>query len=277
MKAFIASVARNRGPTFLFIAVLIALGLYAAKSLPIDAVPDVTNVQVTVVTRAPSLSATEVEAQVTQPAERAMAGLQALSQVRSVTKLVISVVTLVFDDGTDIDIARARVSERLAGLRTVIAPEVGVPELAPVTTALGEIYQFEVEATQPPRSLEELRTIVEWQVSPRLRRVRGVVEVLGFGGALKEYRITVDPARLAAHGVSVEEVRQAIERDNLVAGGGFLEREGEQVVLRGDARFRGIEDIGATVVRTSASGVPLRVNQLGRVDTGPSLRQGALT
>ncbi len=277
MKAFIASVARNRGPTLLFIAVLVALGLYAAQTLPIDAVPDVTNVQVAVVTRAPSLSATEVEAQVTQPAERAMAGLQNLTQVRSVTKFGISVVTLIFEDGTDIDIARARVSERLAGLRTVIASSVGVPELAPVTTALGEIYQFEVEATQPPRSLEELRTIIEWQISPRIRRARGVVEVIGFGGALKEYRITVDPARLAAHGVSIEEIRQAIERDNIVAGGGFIERDGEQVVLRGDARFRGIEDIAATVVRTSSAGVPLRVAQLGRVDTGPSQRQGALT
>ena len=139
MKAFIASVARNRGPTLLFIAVLVALGLYAAQTLPIDAVPDVTNVQVTVVTRAPSLSATEVEAQVTQPAERPMAALQNLTQVRSVTKFGISVVTLIFEDGTDIDIARARVSERLAGLRKVIAPSVAVPELAPVTTALGEI------------------------------------------------------------------------------------------------------------------------------------------
>jgi cobalt-zinc-cadmium resistance protein CzcA len=277
MKAFIASVARNRGPVLLFIMLLVALGLYAATNLPIDAVPDVTNVQVTVVTRAPSLSATEVEAQVTQPAERAMAGLQNLTQVRSVTKFGISVLTIVFDDGTDIDIARARVSERLAGLRTVIPPDVGVPELAPVTTALGEIYQFEVEATQPPRSLEELRTIVEWQIAPRLRRVRGVVEVLGFGGAVKEYRITLDPARLAAHGVSVEDVRQAIERDNIVAGGGFIERAGEQVVLRGDARFRGIEDIGSTVIRTSTAGVPLRVAQLARVDTGPALRQGALT
>ena len=277
MKAFIASVARNRGPAFVFIAVLLALGIYAASSLPIDAVPDVTNIQVTVVTRAPSLSATEVEAQVTQPAERAMAGLQGLSQVRSVTKFGIAVVTLIFDDGTDVDIARARVSERLAGLRTVIPPDVGVPELAPVTTALGEIYQLEVEATDPPRSLEELRTIVEWQISPRLRRVRGVVEVLGFGGSIKEYRITLDPPRLASHGISVEEIRNAIEGDNLVAGGGFIERDGEQVVLRGDARFRGIEDIAATVVRTSSTGVPLRVMQLGHVDTGPGLRQGALT
>jgi cobalt-zinc-cadmium resistance protein CzcA len=277
MKAFIAAVARNRGPTFLFVILLVALGLFAAQSLPIDAVPDVTNVQVTVVTRAPSLSAGEVEAQITQPAERAMAGLPNLQNVRSVTKFGISIVTLVFDDGTDIDIARARVSERLAGLRASIPESVGEIELAPVTTALGEIYQFEVEATQPPRSLEELRTIVEWQIGPRLRRVRGVVEVVGFGGALKEYRITLDPSRLAAHGVSVDEVRRAIEQDNMIAGGGYIEREGEQVVLRGDARYRGIEDIGATVIRTSTTGVPLRVAQIGRVDTGPSLRQGALT
>jgi cobalt-zinc-cadmium resistance protein CzcA len=277
MKAFTAWVARNRGPALLFVSVLIALGVHAASLLPIDAVPDVTNVQVTVVTRAPSLSASEVEAQITQPAERAMAGLPNLQLVRSVTKFGISIVTLVFDDGTDIDIARARVSERLTALRASIHESVGEVELAPVTTALGEIYQFEVEATQPARSLEELRTIVEWQIGPRLRRVRGVVEVVGYGGALKEYRVTLDPSRLAAHGVSVEEVRRAIEQDNMVAGGGYIERDGEQVVLRGDARYRGIEDIGATVIRTSASGVPLRIAQLGRVDTGPSLRQGALT
>ncbi len=278
MSALVRLAARNRLVALVLAAGIVALGILAFTRIPIDAVPDMTNVQVQVVTRAPALSAAEVETQITQPLERAMAGIPGLKLTRSVTRLGISLVTLVFDDDVDTYFARAQANERLGGVRDQIPPEVGVPELGPVTTALGEIYMFELKATGAvARSSEELRTIVEWQVAPRLRQLRGVVEVVGFGGAVKQYRVTLDPPRLAAHGISVEEVREALERDNVASGGGYIERNGEQVVLRGDARFRGIEDIASTLVRTDEDNTPVRIGQLGEVDTGAAPRQGAMT
>lgn len=276
MNALVLWAARNPLFSILIGLMFVGFGVAAARTLPIDAVPDVTNVQVQVVTRASSLSATEVEAQITQPIERAMAGTPGLVSSRSISKLGISIVTLVFTDDVDVYFARAQVNERLTGVRDDIPPELGRPELGPVTTALGEIYMFELRADSG-RSSEELRTMVEWQIAPRLRQVPGVVEVVGFGGALKQYRVTVDPPRLAAHGLSVDDVRDALLRDNRIAGGGFVERAGEQVVLRGDGRFRGIEDIAETIVQIDDKGIPVRIGQLGEVDTGPSLRQGAMT
>ncbi|MEO6952312.1 MAG: CusA/CzcA family heavy metal efflux RND transporter [Polyangia bacterium] len=257
----------------LAIAMVIA-GVLSLRSLPIDALPDVTNVQVQIVTQAETLSASEVEVQITQPIERTMSGLPGLTTTRSISKLGISVVTLIFDDDTDVYFARQQVGERLAELRSTIPPELGSPELGPVTTALGEIYMFELAGEG--RSLEELRTIVEWQIAPKLRQVHGVVEVLAFGGATKHYRVTVDPARLAAYHLSVADVRHALAADNRLAGGGYIDRAGEQIVVRGDARFRGLEDISATVVKVE-QGAPIRVGQLADVDTGPGLRQGAMT
>ncbi|HKQ68418.1 MAG TPA: CusA/CzcA family heavy metal efflux RND transporter [Polyangiaceae bacterium] len=264
----------------LLAAILVTVaGLVSFAELPIDAVPDVTNIQVQVVTRAPALSAAEIELQITQPVERAMAGTPGLDLTRSVSKVGISIVTLIFADDIDIYFARAQVSERLAILREQIPTDQGTPELGPISTALGEIYMFELRPTagSSPRSNEELRTIVEWQIAPRLRQVKGVIDVVGFGGATKQYRVTLDPPRLAAHRISVEEVRRALENDNAVRGGGYVEQNGEQVVIRGNARFGGLEDIRATLVRNGSGSTPIRVGQLGEVDTGPALRYGAMT
>jgi cobalt-zinc-cadmium resistance protein CzcA len=285
MKSLVGWAAANRLVALMLAFAIVVAGVVAYSRIPIDAVPDMTNVQVQVVTRAPSLSAGEVETQITQPLERAMAGIPGLKLTRSVTRLGISLVTLVFDDDVDLYFARAQVSERLVGVRETIPPETAVPALGPVTTALGEIYMFELRPTGAvQRSAEELRTIVEWQIAPRLRQLRGVVDVVGYGGAVKQYRVTLDPSRLAAHAIGAEEVRDALERDNVAAGGGFIERRGEQVVLRGDARFRGIEDIASTLVRVEAEsslaatdGAPVRIGQLGEVDTGAAPRQGAMT
>lgn len=276
MKGLVLWAARNPLFAILIGLMFVGFGVMAARSLPIDAVPDVTNTQVQVVTRASSLSATEVEAQITQPIERAMAGTPGLVSSRSISKLGISIVWLVFSDDVDVYFARAQVNERLSQVRDDIPPELGRPELGPVTTALGEIYMFELRS-DAGRSSEELRTMIEWQIAPRLRQVPGVVEVVGFGGALKQYRVTVDPPRLAAHQISIDDVKDALLRDNRIAGGGFVERQGEQVVLRGDGRFKGIEDIEETIVQIDDKGVPVRIGQLGEVDTGPALRQGAMT
>src|SRR5687767_742196 len=269
MRALVIWAAKNAFIAIMICLGIIAGGLYAGKELTIDAVPDLTNIQVQVVTRAAALSATEVESQITQPIERGMAGVPGLKLTRSVSKLGISIVTLIFDDSVDVYFARQLVNERLIGIKEKIPSSIGVPELGPITTALGEIYMFELKG--PGRSPEELRTIVEWQLGPKLRQVPGVIEVVGFGGALKQYRVTLDPARLAAHGVSIEDVRSTIEKDNRVGGGGYVESAGEQIVLRADARYRGLEDIAAAVVRTDDNGVPVRIGQIGVVDTGPAL------
>lgn len=275
MKGVVLWAAKNAFVALMICLGIIAAGAYAAKTLAIDAVPDVTNIQVQVVTRANALSATEVESQITQPIERGTAGIPGLKLTRSISKLGISIVWLIFDDSSDVYFARQLVNERLIQIKEQIPASIGKPELGPITTALGEIYMFELRGDG--RSPEELRTIVEWQIGPKLRQVPGVIEVVGFGGAVKQYRVTLDPSRLAAHGVSIEMVRAAIERDNRVGGGGYIESSGEQIVLRGDSRFRGIEDIESTVIRTDESGVPIRIGQLGEVDTGPAQRQGAMT
>ncbi len=285
MKGLVTWAVENSLAALMLAAVIVVAGVVAFARMPIDAVPDMTNVQVQVVTRAPALSAAEVETQITQPLERAMAGIPGLKLTRSVTRLGISLVTLVFDDDVDLYFARAQANERLVGVRDTIPPEIGVPALGPVTTALGEIYMFELKPTGAvQRSAEELRTIVEWQIAPRLRQLRGVVDVVGYGGAVKQYRVTLDPSRLAAHAIAADEVKDALERDNVAAGGGFIERAGEQVVLRGDARFRGIEDIASTLVRVDGEAsrstddnTPVRIGQLGEVDTGAAPRQGAMT
>ena len=275
MKGVVLWAAKNAFIAIMICLGIIAAGFYAAKELAIDAVPDVTNIQVQVVTRASALSATEVESQITQPIERGMAGVPGLQLTRSVSKLGISIVTLIFTDDVDVYFARALVNERLIQIREIIPSSIGKPELGPITTALGEIYMFELRGDG--RSPEELRTMVEWQIGPKLRQVPGVIEVVGFGGALKQYRVTLDPARLAAHGVSIEQVKTAIANDNRVGGGGYVESSGEQIVLRGDARFKGLEDIQATVVNIDEQGIPVRIGQLGIVDTGPAQRQGAMT
>jgi len=277
MIGLVGWAAQNRLLALLAAVAIVVFGGWSALHLPIDAVPDVTNTQVQVVTRAPALSATEVELQVTQPVEREMAGLPGLVTTRSITKTGISIVTLVFRDDVDVYFARAQVSERLLTVRDRVPADVGRPELGPISTALGEIFMFELAATTPARSTEELRTIVEWEVAPRLRQVPGVIEVVGYGGAAKQYQVTLDPARLAAHAIAPGAVRDALSRDNLLAGGGYMERDGEHVVLRGDARFRSIEDISSAVVRTSDRGIPVTLGQLGEVRTGPALRQGAMT
>ncbi len=274
MSALVRWFGERRGLSVVALLVICAIGVFSLSRLPIDAVPDVTNNQVQVVTAAPALGATEVERVVTLPVERGMAGLPGLREVRSVSKLGISVVTLVFRDEVELYFARAQVGERLVSIREEIPPEVGRPELGPVATALGEIYQFELVG--PGRTREELRTLLEWTIAPKLRQLRGVTEVVAMGGERRQFRVTLDSARLAAHAVSLDEVKAALERDNANAGGGSIERSGEQLVLRAEARFKNLHDIAACVVRTEG-GAPLTVGMLGDVDTGAALRQGAMS
>ncbi|MCC6999537.1 MAG: efflux RND transporter permease subunit [Deltaproteobacteria bacterium] len=266
---------RNRAIVLLLSVVLVGTGLSAMLALPIDAVPDVTNVQVQVLTSAPALGPEEVERFVTTPVELSMSGLPGLVEVRSVSRFGLSAVTVVFVDGTDIQRARQLVNERLQGAREEIPEGYGDPELGPVSTGLGEIFQFEVRGEG--KTPMELRTLLEWEVAPRLRRVKGVIEINSFGGELKTYEVQLDPERLTKYDVAVNEVFEALQRNNANAGGAYIEKNSEQYLVRGEGLITSLEDVGDIVVTTSDDGTPIYVKQLGSVAFAPMVRQGAVT
>jgi cobalt-zinc-cadmium resistance protein CzcA len=266
---------------------LVAAGLNALRTLPIDAVPDVTNVQVQVLTNSPGLAPEEVEKFITVPVETAMSGVPKVEDIRSVSRFGLSVVTLVFDEGTDIYWARQLVGERLGEARDQIPAGYGVPEMGPISTGLGEIYQFEVKGDPLCRPGEpdtdacytpmELRTQLDWIVNQRLRSVPGVVEVNSMGGELKTYQVSLDPERLVAYGISIDQVAKALESNNRNVGGGYIARGGEQYLIRGEGLATKLEDIGDVVVAHNANGTPVYVKNLGRVEFAPMIRQGAVT
>ena len=253
---------------------LVVAGARAFKALPIDAVPDLTNIQVQILTSAPALGPLDIERLVTAPVEMAMGGLPQVQEIRSVTRYGGSAVTVVFEDGVDPYFARQLVAERLPRAHDAVPAAYGVPELGPMSTGLGEIYQFEVRGAQ--HSPMALRSILDWDIAPRLRMVPGVVEVNTFGGELKTYEVAVDPARLLNAQVSLEDLFGALEKNNRSAGGGAIRRGPEGLLVRGDALVQSLEDIGSIVV-TENNGVPVYVRQLGDVRWAPMLRQGAAT
>lgn len=261
--------------------VLVATGLMAvggvvsALRLPVDAVPDMTNTQVAVITNAGSLSPIEVEQYITYPIEASMSGLPNVAEVRSVSKFGISVVTIVFNEGTDIFFARQVVTERLPAATTSIPANYGPPEMGPLTTALGEILQFEVrgEAYTPM----QLRSILEWEVAPKLREVRGVTEINTHGGYYKTFEIAPDPDRLASYNISLTELFERIEQNNGSAGGGYVVHNEEQRYIRGEALLKDLDDIRHVVVKRSDDGSPILVSDIATVDIAPLTRQGSVT
>lgn len=248
------------------------LGIRAFQKLPIDAIPDLTNVQVQILTSAPALAPLDVERLVSVPVEMTMTGLPRTTEIRSASRYGVSAVTVVFEDGVDPFLARQLVGERLIRARDAVPSEYGVPELGPMSTGLGEIYQFEVAGTD--RSPMELRSILDWDIAPKLRMVPGIVEVNTFGGELKTYEVAIDVHRLAALSVTLDQVFTALERNNRSSGGGAINRGPEGLLIRGDALITSLDDIGRIIV-TSRDGVPIFINQLGTVRFGPMLRQGA--
>ncbi len=276
----------NRVLVVIIGVVLFALGVQQARKLPIDAVPDVTNVQVQILTKAPALAPIEVESLVTFPVEAAMAGIPDLEEIRSVSKFGLSVVTVVFLEGTDIYRARQLVQERLTEAREAIPEGYGDPEMGPISTGLGEIYQFEVRGDPACPTAEdtpdcytpmELRTILDWFVAYQLKSVPGIVEVNTFGGELKTYEVQPDPVALRAHKLPLSDLFEALERNNRNAGGAYLERNREQVVIRGQALLESLTDVENVVVRTNDGGTPLYVRDLAEVRLSPMVRQGVVT
>lgn len=274
----LAAALRNKAVVLIVTVLLVVGGLRSAQQLPIDAVPDVTDVQVQILTDTPGLSPLEVERLVTWPVETSMAGLPRTREVRSTSRFGLSVVTVVFEEGTDLWWARQLVTERLADARGAIPEGYGEPEIGPPSTGLGEVFQFEVRAVDgADLSLMDLRDALEWQIAPRLRSVRGVVEVNTFGGELRTYQVEVHPDRLAAHDLVLADVFDALDQNNLTVGGGYLERGREQMLVRGTALLETLEDVGSVVVATTDEGTPITVDALGDVVFAPLIRQGAVT
>jgi cobalt-zinc-cadmium resistance protein CzcA len=266
---------RHRAVVLLGTALLVFIGVRSAIDLPIDAVPDVTNVQVQIITAAPALSPVEVEQYVSTAVERAMAGIPRVEEIRSISKYGVSVVTVVFEDGTDIYFARQMVVERMREAEDAVPAQYGRPEMAPISTGMGEVYQFVLRGTG--HSLMELEETLDWYVGPQLRTVPGIVELNSFGGEDKQYQVVIDPKRLQAAGLSVGEVVHAIERTNANAGGGYVEHNREQIVIGTVGLVTSLEDLDSVVVGATTQGVPITVGNIGDARFGPRLRRGAAT
>ena len=229
MRSLIAFCVKQRLLVVFAVLALACGGIAALPRVAIDAVPDVTNVQVQVLTSAPALAPLEIERRVTTPVELAMGGLPHVAEIRSLSRFGLSAVTIVFEDDVDTYFARQLVFERLAEARSQIPSDVGEPELGPVSTGLGEIYQYELTAN-PLSRLDPmtLRTTQDWDVRRQLLDIPGVAEVNSFGGLQREYQVRLDPARLAAFGVTLRDVTEAVARNNANVGGGYIEHGGEQ-------------------------------------------------
>lgn len=253
--------------------ILIGAGLWAMKKLPVDAFPDVTNVQVQILTMAGGMAPTEIEQLITFPIETSMGGIPKLLDVRSLSKIGLSVITVVFEDGVDTYFARQQVFERLQQAKERL-PRGIEPQMGPVTTGLGEIYQYLLESDK--YDVRELRSFQDWIVRPLLRTVPGVTDVNSFGGQVKQYQVLIDPGKLKSLGLTVRNVMESVEKNNSNVGAGFIEYREEQYIVRGLGLAKGIDDLKEIVV-ASRSGTPVHLRDVAEVVIGNEPRQGATT
>ena len=266
----------------LVVLLMAGVGVASYQKLPIDAVPDITNVQVQINSAAPGFSPLETEQRITFPIETAMAGLPGLQQTRSLSRSGLSQVTVIFKDGTDLFFARQLVNERLQVAREQLP--VGIETaMGPISTGLGEIFLWTVEAEEgarkddgTPYTPTDLRVIQDWIIKPQLRNVPGVAEINTIGGFAKEYQIAPDPKRLAAYNLTLSDLVTALERNNANVGAGYIERSGEQLLIRAPGQVASIDDI-ANIVITTSDGTPIRVRNVAQVEIGRELRTGAAT
>lgn len=265
-----------------FIFVIVGVGVWSYQKLPIDAVPDITNVQVQINTAAPGYSPLESEQRITYPVETALAGLPNLSYTRSLSRYGLSQVTVVFEEGTDIYFARNLINARLGAIKSVLPPGLE-PEMGPISTGLGEIFMYTVQAKADarmangePYTATALREIQDWIIKPQLAQVKGVIEVNSIGGYNKQYHVMPDPAKLLIYKVSVEDVVQALQANNDNRGAGYIERNGQQLLVRSPGQLGTIEDIGNVIIAEHDS-VPIKVKDVADISIGKELRTGAAT
>jgi heavy metal efflux system protein len=282
LESIIRFSIHRRGLMLVMVFALAALGAFSFQQLPIDAVPDITNVQVQINTEAPGYTPLEVEQRVSYSVETAMAGLPQLEYTRSLSRYGLSQITVVFKDGTDIYFARQQVAERLQALRSQL-PNGLEPQLGPIATGLGEIFMYTVDAKPgasnadgSPINATDLKQVQDWIVRPQLLRVAGVVEVNTIGGYQKQFHILPDPARLLAYGVGMEEVIAAVLNNNDSRGAGYIEKNGQQQLIRVPGQAHTLDDLGRIVI-AQRGGAPVRVSDVAELTVGSELRTGAAT
>jgi len=282
LERVVALSIRYRWIVLTLVLLSAAVGVWSFQRLPIDATPDITNVQVQINTEAPGFSPLESEQRITFPVETALAGIPGLQYTRSISRYGLSQVTVVFKDGTDIYFARQLVNERLQGARSQL-PEGLTPELGPIATGLGEIFMYTLEARPGSRkpdgsayTPEDLRTLQDWVIRPQLRNTPGVTEVNTIGGFERQYHVTPLPERLSAYGLTIGDVVAALGANNANVGAGYVERYGEQYLVRVPGQAAGLEDLRGVIV-SNRGGVPIRVGDVADVGMGEELRTGAAT
>ena len=266
---------RKRFLVLVFTGIFCIIGFYNALHLSVDAVPDVTNVQVSVVTASPGLSPIEVEQFITYPVELAMNGLPNVEEIRSISRTGVSSVTIIFKDSVDIWFARQLVNERVKTAETDIPEGYGKPELSPVATALGDIYEFVL--TSEKHTPMELRTYMDWEMSRKLKSIPGVIDINTIGGEAKQYQVLIDPRRLASHNLTLSSILEKLHSSNANVGGGYIMKGNEQVVIRGEGQFKSIDDLTKTAIKTEKDGIPLLLGQVANIRIGPSIRFGLVT
>ena len=281
INSIISFSIRNKLVVGLFVLGLVFWGGYSLSKLPIDALPDITSNQVQVITQSPALAASEVEKFITYPLEISLRTIPNVKGIRSVSRMGLSIITVVFDDAVAIDVARQQVSEKLKGAEPYLLRGAGVPEMAPITTGLGEFFQYTLEvdpAFKDQYSLADLRTYQDWIVKRQLLGIPGVVEVSSFGGNLKQYEVAVDPERLRAMHVTVNQIFTALENNNSNSGGSYLEKGTDVYFIRTEGMLASLTDVENVVVeQRGPSGTPVRVKDVATVQFGKAVRYGAMT
>ncbi|MCG2460993.1 efflux RND transporter permease subunit [Flavobacteriaceae bacterium F89] len=263
----------------LFTFALIGLGIWSMAKVPIDAVPDITNNQVQVITQAPNLGTEEIEQFVTYPVELALSNLPEVQEIRSISRFGLSVVTIVFNDKVGTYLPRQLVSEKLPEIRQQIPQGFGQPAMGPISTGLGEIYQYTLEvdeAHQDKYDITQLRTFQDWIVRRQMAMVPGVIEVNAFGGKIKQYEVAINPNELRAIGLSIADVFEALENNNQNTGGAYIEKNHQANFIRGEGLAKSIPDIENIVVKT-INNIPIRIKDIAKVSIGSAIRYGALT
>lgn len=280
LDAVIRFSIRNKLIIGMLMLALVIWGSYSLTKLPIDAVPDITNNQVQIITSAPSQSAQDIERLVTFPVEQAVATVPGIEEMRSFSRFGLSVVTVVFHDDIDVYKARQLVSERLSVAINDIPPGTGIPQLAPVTTGLGEIYQYTIHAEkgyEKKYDAMELRSIQDWIVRRQLLGVEGVADVSSFGGYLKQYEIALNPDKLNSLGLTITDVFNALEKNNQNTGGAYIDKKPNAWYIRSEGLIGSIEDIQRIVVRQMENGLPVLIRDVAKVHYGHAIRYGAIT
>lgn len=272
----------HRWLVILAVLAMAALGIFNYKILPIDAVPDITNVQVQINTSAPGYSPLETEQRITYPIETVMSGLPHLEQTRSLSRYGLSQVTVIFQDGTDVYFARQLVNQRIQEAKDKLPPGI-TPAMGPISTGLVEIYLWTVEAKDGAKKPDgsaytpiDLREIQDWIIKPQLRNVPGVTEINSIGGFAKQYQVAPIPEKLASYGLTLQDIVTALDRNNNNVGAGYIEKRGEQYLIRAPGQVHSIEDIG-NIILGNVQGVPIRIRDVGEVEIGRELRTGAAT